>query len=215
MSNEQPSRPRRSGSGASPMGSTLAIVIAIAAVVVGFLILKNIRSDNGDATVATTLPTPSTQDPATASSLAPLVTEPPVTSFTATTAGAKVLVANSSHANGVAKVLSTALAGKQFTMGTPTNGGTKEAVTKIEYKDGDPAAQAVALSVAQLMGVASVEIIPTPVLLGDPTLLADNTVVVLLGDDKASKTLAQMTAASTDTTPSSVAGGATATTAAP
>ena len=47
MSNEQPSRPpRRSGSGASPMGSTLAIVIAIAAVVVGFLILKNIRSDD-------------------------------------------------------------------------------------------------------------------------------------------------------------------------
>ena len=41
MSNEQPSRPpKRSGSGASPMGSTLAIVIAIAAVVVGFLILE-------------------------------------------------------------------------------------------------------------------------------------------------------------------------------
>ena len=49
MSNEQPSRPpKRSGSGASPMGSTLAIVIAIAAVVVGFLILKNIRSDDDD-----------------------------------------------------------------------------------------------------------------------------------------------------------------------
>jgi LytR cell envelope-related transcriptional attenuator len=213
MSNEQPSRPRRSGSGASPMGSTLAIVIAIAAVVVGFLILKNIRSDNGSATTASTLPTSSTQDPATANSVAPLVTVPPVTVFQPTTVGAKVLVANSSHANGVAKVLSTALAGQQFQMGTPTNGGTKEAVTKIQYKDGDPAAQQVAQSIAQLMGVASIEIIPTPVALGDPTLLADNTVVVLLGDDKASKTLAQMT--STDTTPSSVAGGATPTTASP
>ena len=52
MSNEQPTSrpPKRSGSGASPMGSTLAIVIAIAAVVVGFLILKNIRSDDDDAT---------------------------------------------------------------------------------------------------------------------------------------------------------------------
>ena len=49
MSNEQPSRPRRSGSSASPMGSTLAIVIAIAAVVVGFLILKKIRSDDDTA----------------------------------------------------------------------------------------------------------------------------------------------------------------------
>ena len=67
MSNEQPSRPpRRSGSGASPMGSTLAIVIAIAAVVVGFLILKNIRSDDDDNTSATTTsPTSSTLDPLT------------------------------------------------------------------------------------------------------------------------------------------------------
>src|SRR4029077_21245320 len=108
---------------------------------------------------------------------------PPVTVFQPTTVGAKVLVANSSHANGVAKVLPTALAGQQFQMGTPTNGATKEALTKIESKDGDPAAQQVAQSVAQLMGVASIEIIPTPVSLQDPTALADNTVVVLLGDD--------------------------------
>jgi len=51
MSNEQPSRPRRSGSSASPMGSTLAIIIAIAAVVVGFLILKNIRSDDDNGKI--------------------------------------------------------------------------------------------------------------------------------------------------------------------
>jgi hypothetical protein len=215
MSNEQPSRPRRSGSGASPMGSTLAIVIAIAAVVVGFLILKNIRSDDGDATTASTLPTSSTLDPGAANTAAPLPTQPPVTVFQPTTVGAKVLVANSSHANGVAKVLSTALAGQQFTMGEPTNGSTKEAVTKIQYKDADPAAQQVAQSIAQLMGVASIEIIPTPVLLGDPTLLADNTVVVLLGDDKASKTLAQMAAPDTTPTSAAAAGGATSTTAAP
>jgi hypothetical protein len=62
------------------------------------------------------------------------------------------------------------------------------------------------------MGVASIEVIPTPVLIADPTLLADNTVVVLLGDDKAGKTLAQMTGA--DTTASTVAG-ATSSSAAP
>ncbi|MGZ4674731.1 MAG: hypothetical protein ACXV8K_18880, partial [Ilumatobacteraceae bacterium] len=62
MSNEQPSRPRKSGSSASPMGSTLAIVIAIAAVVVGFLILKNIRSDSNKTTSTTTQPTLPTQD---------------------------------------------------------------------------------------------------------------------------------------------------------
>ena len=100
MSNEQPSRPpKRSGSGASPMGSTLAIVIAVAAVVVGFLILKNIRSDdNSDATTPTIAS--STTVAGALDTVAPLPTQPQVTVFTPTTTGAKVLVANSSHANG-------------------------------------------------------------------------------------------------------------------
>jgi hypothetical protein len=187
------------------MGSTLAIVIAIAAVVVGFLILKNIGKDDSPGTASTTVPTSSTVDPAaTVTSAAPLPTQPPVTVFTPTTTGAKVLVVNSSHQNGVAKTLSTALQGSQFTMIEPATGSTKETATKIQYKDGDQAALAVAQSVAQLMGVATVETIPTPVALKDPTLLADATVVVLLGDDKAGKTLAQMTGAAA--TPTTVAG---------
>ncbi len=202
MSNEQPSRPKRSGSGASPMGSTLAIVIAIAAVVVGFLILKNIRSDDDDGVTAPTVPVTTTIDPLTTTTLPLIPAETTTTVFQAQTAGAKVLVANSSHANGVAGVLTTALQGQQFTMGEPTNGATKELVTKIQYLDGDVAAQAVAQSVAALMGVATIEPIPTPVSLLDPTLLLDNTVVVLLGDDKAGKTLAQMLEPVTaDTTP--------------
>src|ERR1043165_6086065 len=136
MSNEQPSRPRRSGSSASPMGSTLAIIIAIAAVVVGFLILKNIRSDDNSGTTATTSPTSTTLDPnLSPTSILPAPTVPQPTVFTPQTTGATVLVANSSHQNGVAKTLSTALQGQQFTMGTPTNGATKEAVTKIQYVD--------------------------------------------------------------------------------
>jgi len=214
MSNEQPSRPpKRSGSGASPMGSTLAIVIAVAAVVVGFLILRSIRSDdNGDATDTPTTPVATTIDPSQTTTIAPLPSGPTTTAvFTPTTQGAKVQVANSSHANGVAGVLSTALQGKGFTMGEPTNGATKEPLTKIQYLSGDNNAQAVAQSVAQLMGVASIEIIPTPVQLQDPSLLADNTVLVLLGDDKAGKTLEQMTQPDTGTT----LAGETTTTAAP
>ena len=210
MSNEQPSRPRRSGSGASPMGSTLAIVIAIAAVVVGFLILKNIRSD--DSNTASTQPPVTTPDSAVSNTfpITPIETQPPV--FTPQTTGAKVLVVNSSHANGAAGQLTTALQGNQFTMGTPTNGSTKEAVTKIQYLTGDVNAQAVAASVAALMGVATTEPMPTPVQLADPATLLDNTVLVLLGDDKAGKTLAQMVEpASPTTTPV----GATSSTAAP
>lgn len=213
MSNEQPSRPRKSGSSASPMGSTLAIVIAVAAVVVGFLILKNIRSDDGGGSAATTTPTVTTLDPnLSPTSILPSPTVPQVTVFTPTTVGATVLVANSSHQNGVAKTLSTALQGNQFTMGTPANGATKEAVTRIQYLDGDPAAQQVAESVARLMGVASIEVMPTPVSLADPAALGDAHVLVLLGDDKAGKTLAQMVAPAD--TSSSVAG-ATSSSAAP
>lgn len=203
MSNEQPSRPRKSGSSASPMGSTLAIVIAIAAVVVGFLILKNIRSDDGGGTTATTQPPASTLDPSlTVTTPAPLPTDPPITVFQPTTQGASVIVANSSHQNGVAKTLSTALEGQQFTMVAPTNGSEKVDKTKIQYKAGDPAAQQVAQSVAQLMGVTiPIEEMPTPVLLADPATLAEATVLILLGDDKAGKTLAQMTG--TDTSSSS------------
>jgi hypothetical protein len=191
------------------MGSTFAIVIAVAAVVVGFLILKNIRSDGNGSASTPTIPATSSIDPSLTTPLAPLPTTPQVTVFTPTTTGAKVLVANSSHANGVAKVLSSALQGKGFTMGTPTNGATKEAATKIQYVAGDANAEAVARSVASLMGVATVEPIPTPVSLQDPNALADNTVVVLLGDDKASKTLDEMTAVTT------TVAGATTTTAAP
>jgi LytR cell envelope-related transcriptional attenuator len=210
MSNEQPSRPRRSGSGASPMGSTLAIVIAIAAVVVGFLILKNIRSDDSDS--ATTSPPVTTPDSLVTNTfpVTPIDTQPAV--VTPQTSGANVLVANSSHANGAAGQLTTALQGNQFTMGVPTNGSAKEAVTKIQYLAGDVAAQAVAASVAALMGVATTEPMPTPVQLADPATLLDNTVLVLLGDDKAGKTLAQMVEpASATTTPV----GATSSTAAP
>jgi len=215
MSNEQPSRPRKSGSSASPMGSTLAIVIAIAAVVVGFLILKNIRSDDGDGASATTLPAATTIDPLLApTTIQPLPTQPQVTVFTPTTTGASVIVANSSHQNGVAKTLSTALQGNGFTMVEPTNGATKEAITKIQYVDGDAAAQAVAQSVAVMMGVAAIETMPTPVALADPAALGTATVLVLLADDKAGKTLAQMTGADTSTT-TTLAGGVTATTSAP
>ena len=198
MSNEQPSRPRKSGSSASPMGSTLAIVIAIAAVVVGFLILKNINSDDNKSPSATTPLTNAPIDTSQTITSQPTVfTEPTTTIFTPVTTGASVIVANSSHQNGVAKTLSSALEGQKFTMVAPTNGSTKEAATKIQYKDGDTAALAVAQSVAKVMGVATVDVMPTPVALADPATLADATVLVLLGDDKAGKTLAQMTGAAT------------------
>lgn len=200
MSNEQPSRPRRSGSSASPMGSTLAIVIAIAAVVVGFLILRSIRDDDDEGSTSTTLPT-TTVDISSATTLATLPAESTTTIFTPTTDGALVIVANSSHQNGVAGQLSTALQGQNYEMGTPTNGATKEELTRVQYKDGDAQAQAVAQSLAALMAVTvPIEVMPVPPQLQDPTTLGDATVLVLLGDDKAGKTLEEMANPTPETT---------------
>ena len=61
-------RSARQGSGNSPVGSTLSIVLAVVAVVAGFLILRNITDDggSGSATDPTTDPageTPSGTDP--------------------------------------------------------------------------------------------------------------------------------------------------------
>jgi hypothetical protein len=183
------------------MGSTLAIVIAIAAVVVGFLILKNIRDDDGDSSSNTTVPTATTVDANSTTTAATLPAESTTTIFTPTTDGALVIVANSSHQNGVAGQLSTALQGQNYTMGTPTNGSGKEELTRIQYKDGDAQAQAVAQSLAVLMAVTvPIEVMPVPPQLSDPNTLGDATVLVLLGDDKAGKTLEQMANPSTDTT---------------
>jgi hypothetical protein len=197
MSNEQPSRPKRSGSNASPMGSTLAIVIAIAAVVIGFLILNKIRGSDSKAAPATT-PT-STVDPNfVPPSASVTIAGPPTTVFTTT--GATVLVANSSKQDKVAKKLSTALAGKNFTMAEPTTGSEKVADTVIQYS-GDPAALAVAQSVATTMGIdpATVTAWGTPLKLKDPAAIGTATVLVLLGDDRAGKTLDQMTSKTTTT----------------
>ncbi len=211
MSNEQPSRPKRSGSNASPMGSTLAIVIAIAAVVIGFLILNKIRGSDSKATPAVT--TPSTLDPSLVvpTSVSVTVAGPPTTVFTTT--GATVIVANSSKQDKVAKKLSTALAGKNFTMADPTTGSEKLDVSVVQYKDGDTAALAVAQSVATTMGLdpATVTVIPTPVKLKDAATLGTATVLVLLGNDRAGKTLDQMTS-KTATTGNSTPAAVTATT---
>jgi LytR cell envelope-related transcriptional attenuator len=204
MSNEQPSRPRRSGSNASPMGSTLAIVIAIAAVVIGFLILNKIRGSDSKAAPATT--TSTTLDPNLVIP-PPVLTNPgpPTTVFTTT--GATVIVANSSKQDKVAKKLSTALAGKNFTMADPTTGSGKLDVSVVQYKEGDNAALAVAQSVAVTMGLdpATVTVIPTPPLLKDTAALGTNTVLVLLGNDRAGKTLDQMTSKTATTGNSSPA----------
>ena len=194
MSYDNPGRttrpPSRSSSSA-PMGSTVAIVVTAIAVLLAFFILRKVNDsgatstvDNGTiATTATTLPGDTS-----------LTTIPQVTETTTgiTKIGTSVQVVNCSNQEGVARNMSNALAAEGFTMVEPDTGTIDLPVTKIIYNPDDPLALPVAQTVSLLLGGAPVEtagVVPT-LLLG--TWAPGSSVIVLLGDDLAGKTLAQI-----------------------
>lgn len=200
MSSEQPRRSSRdtTGSVASPMGSTAAIIIAVVAVVAGFLILRSIRGDDGDNSVApidtqVTLPsTESTSAPVVESTLPPDTTP---TTIAPVTEGATVVVANASRVDGAAGVFTTALEGQGFVVGTATNAGGSEPkleVSKIYYDPANASALPVAQYLASLMGNVEVLEIVAPPPVVDGALAEGVTVLVMLGSDKAALTLEQM-----------------------
>jgi hypothetical protein len=167
-------------------------------VVAGFLILRSISSSD-DAVIGSPVDTAAiesttTVDPA---ATATTIAEPTTTTIAGpVTAGASVIVANANGVSGSAGLLSDELAGIGYSMGSPTNasasiGGTLEQ-TVVYYDTGIPAAQAVAESVAEsLGGVSSIAPVQTPA----PTQtgsLDGAGVLVMLGLDKAGRTLAEL-----------------------
>ncbi len=223
MSSEQPRRARETGGASgSPIGSTAAIVIAVIAVVGGFLILKTIRDDGGSPTSGPSgvTPTPAvngtTLPDGGVSSTLPLITvpptEPPVTTVAPITTGATVVVANASTADGAAKRFTTALKGVKFDVATPANASIKLDVTKVYYDPANAAALPVATYLASLLGGVIVEVLPTTVPVAGGKLADGVTILLMLGSDKAGKTLAEAGAATTTTVAGAVT---TATTVAP
>ncbi len=219
MTNEDPNAPTqgapsparrtsRQGVGGSPMGSTLSIVLAVVAVVIGFLILNNITNDGGssdgasptETTVETTVET--TIPVETSTTVAQLVTQ-----------GATVVVANASGVPGSAGRMSTELATAGFTMAEATNATSGQLEVSVVYYDPtNAAAQAVATSVAQVMGGLAVETVPSPPPVEGGSL-GDAGVVVMLGTAQADKTLVQLSPATTPTGTAPPVAGATDTTA--
>jgi len=205
-------RSSRVGDSGSPVGSTLSIVLAVIAVIAGFLILRAITDDDdGDAGGIGTEDTGSTPgtatgagDGATTTSAATSTTQAEVRT------GAVVVVANASGVQGSATAMSTALEGAGYTMGEPgnTNGGQLSA-SVVYYVAGDTAAQAVANTVAKDMGGISVEEMPTPPPFDGE--LGGATVLVMVGTDTAGKTLADL-APQTAVSAPAPAGGTTTTT---
>lgn len=191
MSNENAGRPGRTN-GAAPMGSTVAIAVTLVALVLGFLILRKVN-DGGDTTTAkpsvTTVAAETTLDPTattTTTAAAPTTTVPAITT------GTKVQVANASSVDGAAARMSTAVGGKGFEMAEPVSASEKLEISKVLYNADDPAALAVATSLAALFG--GIEVAPQgpPVPVASGNWAEGSGVVLMLGNDSASKTLAEI-----------------------
>jgi len=175
------------------MGSTVAIVVTAIAVLLAFFILRKVN-DSG----ATSSDTPGTNTTIVTEStligdttLPAGVTTP--TTLSVSKIGTSVQVVNASNQEGVARNMSNALAAEGFTMVEPDTATIDLPVTKVIYNPDDPNALPVAQFVATLLANAAVE--PsgavTPSLLTG-TWAAGSSVMVLLGDDLAGKTLAQI-----------------------
>jgi hypothetical protein len=185
-------RSPRQGVGGSPMGSTISIVLAVVAVIVGFLILNNITGDGPSAGDSSGVPvdsTPATTDNSVAENTTTTTTEPPFV-----TEGATVVVANASGVPGSAGRMTTELTTLGFVMAEATN-STQSGLTAsiVQYDPTIAAAQAVAESVARSMGGLTVEAVPTPPPIEGGSLNGAG-VLVLLGTDEADKTIAQLSA---------------------
>ena len=191
-----PRKTPRQGIGGSPVGSTLSIVLAVVAVIAGFLILRNITDDNDGASGAIGDGSGEVVDSTT--TIAPTTTVPAIV-----TEGATVVVANASGVPGSAGRMSTALGAAGYTMAEATNATSQLEVSIVYYDPAVVAAQAVAESVARSMGGLEVATVPTPVPIEGGALNGSG-VVVMLGTAQADKTLEELaggtTAASTPET---------------
>lgn len=194
MSNDLGGRRPRPGAPVSspPMGSGVAIAVTAVALVFGFLILHKVNDDAGTASVT----------PGGGGGDGEVTTVPLDTGFldsTTTTipgdfTSTKVQVANCSIQNGVARMMSSALADAGFQMVDPTNGTCDPKLTTsyVIYNAGTTGAEAVANTVARTLNGLAVEPGTLPIKVESGAWADGSGVVLLLGNDLAGKTLEQI-----------------------
>ena len=172
----------RSSGGRSNVNSTLSIIIAVLALLLGFFILRDIRGDNTTQTIAT--PAQDNVAPTgaeTGAETATTVLEIPGQTTIVLTAF-KIQIANASGIAGSAGQLTTELQGRGFIVQPALNKSEitpKQTVTVVYYLLGS---EAVAASVAKELGGVAVAAMPEPI----PTetgKLGEASVLILLGTD--------------------------------
>lgn len=199
-------RTPRLGDARSPVGSTLSIVLAVVAVIAGFLILRELTDDDGGDTTAlggdntvVVGDSTATGDAGVTSTTNSLGATPVATTTTApsrTLEGATIAVANASGVSGSAAGMSSALTTAGYVgVAEPGNGtGADQETSSVYFVAGDAAAEAVARSIAADLGGVEVAQMPAerPVSGGDT---GTATVVVMLGSDAAGKSLSELSGA--------------------
>jgi len=181
MSQEQ-RRPRREPvSRGSSINSTMSIVVAAVAVLLGFLILRDIR---GGSTTA-----PAVDGGETTTSVSDTIPVETSVAVTIPLTAFKIQVANASKVSGSAGQLTTELQGRGYIVQPAVNASEitpKQTATVVYYLPGSEGQAA--LVAAELGGVATA-IMPAPI----PTeggKLGEASVLILLGTDVAGKPLA-------------------------
>lgn len=182
MSNEQPPSSRPPRSGGMSVSSTLSIIVAAIAVLLGFLVLRDLDRDRGGSST----PSPGTEAPI--DSTAAPTTAAPTTTTSLVTTGFKVIVANASGVGGSAGQMTTALQSRGFVACEPLNAAESFGRIDVTVVYALSGYEAGAQSVAAVLGGAEVLAMPTPppVEGGD---LGECQVLVMLGTDLAGKPL--------------------------
>lgn len=176
------SRPRGTPAGGVSISTSLSVIVAAIAVLLGFLILRDVNRDRDGVTFDPGVEVPTDTGEPAVSSLAPTETVAPDRS------GFKVLVANASGVPGSAAQMTTALQAQQFVVTQPLNADPaagKLTTTLVYYV---PGFESQATLVADVLGGVQILPVPTPPPVEGGTL-GEATVLVMLGTDLAGKLL--------------------------
>ena len=182
--NQEQRRPSRGPvSRGGNLNSTMSIVVAAVAVLLGFLILRDIRSDGGGGSTAT--PDQATEETIVTDTIPVETTVAvtiPLTAF-------KVQIANASKVAGSAGTMTTELQGRGFIVQPAMNSSEvtpKQTATVVYFL---PGFDVQAAMVAEQLGGVATAAMPAPI----PTetgKLGEASVLILLGTDLAGKPLA-------------------------